>query len=178
MPTTPQLHVRELTEADIPLIAHYWTSASADYLRGMGADIAKVPAEADFINMLTHQHQLPIAEKRAYALIWGGDGVPVGHCNVNPISFGEEASMHLHFWQQAHRMRGLGTELVRQSLPLFFERLQLKRLICEPYAHNPAPNKTLAKLGFELERTYRTVPGSINFEQEVNRWVLSREALA
>lgn len=175
MTTSPNLNVRELTKADIPRIARYWTTASAEYLHSMGADIAKVPAATDFVAMLSHQHALPVAEKRAYVLIWEHNGLPIGHCNVNPLSFGEEASMHLHFWQAADRQRGMGTQLVAMCIPLFFEKLELKCLICEPYAHNAAPNKTLAKLGFEFERTYRTVPGSINFEQEVNRWVLTRK---
>ena len=40
------------------------------------------------------------------------------------------------------------------------------------YAENPGPNRTLAKLGFRLIKRYRTVPGIINFEQEVNRYVM------
>jgi hypothetical protein len=38
---------------------------------------------------------------------------------------------------------------------------------------NPAPHKALEKLGFEFEKEYITVPGSINFEQPVKRWGLS-----
>jgi hypothetical protein len=45
-------------------------------------------------------------------------------------------------------------------------------LYCEPYALNPAPNKTLEKLGFKFLKTYTTIPGWINFEQEVNLWEL------
>ena len=40
---------------------------------------------------------------------------------------------------------------------------------------NPAPNKTLARVGFEFVKEYVTVPGSINFEQPVNRWEMTRE---
>ena len=126
--------------------------------------------------MLASQLALPLEERRAYALIWLVDDVPVGYCNVNPMQFGAEANMHLHFWKAEHRKRGLGVPLVRLSLPWFFSRLQLQRLICEPYAHNPAPNKALERLGFAFERSYVTVPGSINTEQEVKRWVLTREA--
>ena len=50
-------------------------------------------------------------------------------------------------------------------------------LICEPYAHNQAPNGILPELGFTKVKTYRTIPGAINFEQQVNRWELKRENL-
>lgn len=38
-------------------------------------------------------------------------------------------------------------------------------------------NKTLVKLGFEFIRKYKTRPGWINFEQEVNRYELKKENL-
>ena len=175
-PTTPTLTVRELHPTDIPNIASYWVDSPPEHLLSMGVDLAKVPDREAFTGMLAHQLALPLQEKQAYALIWLVNGTPAGHCNVNPIQFGEEAKMHLHFWHAGHRQRGMGTALVRLSLPWFFRELALKRLICEPYAHNPAPNKTLARLGFAFERQYTTIPGSINTEQEVKRWVLTREA--
>jgi ribosomal-protein-alanine N-acetyltransferase len=170
----PKLNVREIQLGDIPLIADYWSTSDPDFLEGMGVDLAKLPSSEAFTQMLTHQIQLPITEKQSYALIWEIDGKPSGHSNVNQIRFGVEAFMHLHLWQGASRQRGLGEQLVRLSLPFYFERLQLLRLFCEPYALNPAPNKTLPKLGFELVKRYTTIPGSINTEQEVNRWVLKR----
>jgi len=103
------------------------------------------------------------------------DGVPIGHSNVNDVIYGQQATMHLHIWQSANRQKGIGSTLISKSLPFYFEQLQLKKLFCEPYALNPAPNKTLKKIGFELLKNYRTTPGGINFEQEVNRWVLTKE---
>ena len=37
-----------------------------------------------------------------------------------------------------------------------------------------APNRVLEKAGFEFVKTDRTVPGPINFEQDVNCWHMSR----
>jgi RimJ/RimL family protein N-acetyltransferase len=98
---------------------------------------------------------------------------PIGHCNVNKIIFGEEAYMHLHLWQNNTRQKGMGATLVKKSIPFFFKNLKLKRLYCEPYALNPAPNKTLEKIGFQLVKEYVTVPGYLNFEQPVKRWELT-----
>jgi RimJ/RimL family protein N-acetyltransferase len=64
------------------------------------------------------------------------------------------------------------------TLPYFFDSLQIKRLYSEPYALNEAPNKTLERAGFELEKEYITTPGSLNFEQPVKRWVMTKERFA
>lgn len=166
--------VREIRLEEISLIADYWEQASSEHLLGMGADPTKMPPRDHFLTMLSGQLALPYDQKAALALIWLLEGQPVGHCNVNQIEFGEQASMHLHLWKPISRHRGLGTELVRKSIPIFFEKLNLKHLLCEPYALNPAPNKTLPKVGFTFVKRYTTIPGSINFEQEVNQWKLEQ----
>ena len=173
--TVPSLSIRELTRSDIPRIADYWLHSSPEHLLGMGADPAKLPARAQFSQMLSRQIVSHYSRKQNYALIWLVEGIPTGHCNVNMLKFGEEAYMHLHIWEQGKRKQGMGADLVRLSLPWFFENLELQFLYSEPYAHNPAPNRTLEKVGFEYLKTYTTTPGSLNFEQEVKRWALSRE---
>lgn len=164
------LKVRPLVQEDIPFISNYWQTASADYLRGMGADIAKLPPAEEFELMLSYQLQLPVEEKKAFALIWEIEGKPSGHSNINEIEFGNQAKMHLHIWNYANRRKGVGTELVRMSIPFYFKNFELRKLVCEPYALNPGPNKLLEKVGFKFIRRYTTIPGSLNFEQEVNRW--------
>ena len=73
------------------------------------------------------------------------------------------------------RRAGLGTEFLRRSLGVFLRRFALRRLYCEPYAENPAPNRILVKAGFRFIRRYRTIPGLINSEQDVNRYVLETD---
>ncbi|PRY10957.1 RimJ/RimL family protein N-acetyltransferase [Pontibacter ummariensis] len=167
------LSVRELQEQDITPITRYWLSADSTYLKGMGADINKMPTEDEWAAMLLEQLRTPITEKKSYGIIWEVDGQAVGHSNVNKIVFGEEAYMHLHLWNAGTRKQGNGTALIKLTLPYFFHNLKLKTLYCEPYALNPAPNKTLEKVGFAFVDSYVTTPGWINFEQEVNLWKLS-----
>lgn len=167
----PLLTVREIRESDIELIADYWSKAAPEYLLKMGVDLKKMPARSDFLAMLSNQIKLDYEQKKSFALIWEVDGKPVGHSNVNPIEFGKHAFMHLHIWHPEFRGKGLGVHFVKLSVPLFFEKLKLHRLYSEPYALNPSPNKTLPKAGFKFVKSYITIPGSINFEQEVNRWV-------
>lgn len=169
----PALSVRELQENDISSIADYWLESPDDFLRNMGVDLEKLPPREGFENMLQKQIALPYYEKNSLCLIWEADGKAVGHCNTNPTVFGDEAYMHLHMWQSTQREKGLGTELLRKSVPYFFDKLELKTLYSQPYALNDAPNRVLEKLGFELVKEYTTVPGSINFEQPVKLWKMT-----
>lgn len=162
---------------DIGLLADYWTKSDKDFMVGMGVDLSKLPTVEEFSGMLSEQIVLPYTEKRSYGMIWQLDGKAIGHSNVNKIVFGKEAYMHLHLWQNATRKKGMGCELVKLTLPYFFKNLQLQTLYCEPYALNPAPNKTLPKVGFKFLRSYVTVPGMINFEQEVNLWQINATEL-
>jgi RimJ/RimL family protein N-acetyltransferase len=169
------LTVREIQAKDVEPLVNYWVSAEDIYLHGMGCDIKKMPTQKEFTEMLNLQLGSPIEQKKAYCIIWENDGVAVGHSNVNPVAFGEQATMHLHLWKTDSRKKGMGTEFVKRTLPLYFENLQLKKLICEPYALNPAPNKTLEKVGFTFIKEYITTPGFLNFEQPVKRWEMTRE---
>jgi RimJ/RimL family protein N-acetyltransferase len=169
------LSIREIQHSDIPAVVNYWTSASDAHLRGMGVDLEKMLTAEQFSQMLEKNINTPIEQRISCCVIWEADGKPVGHSNTNPTKFGEEAFMHLHLWNSDSRKKGLGTDLVRLSLSYYFGTLKLKRLFCEPYALNPAPNKTLEKVGFEFVKEYITTPGYLNFEQPVKRWLMSRE---
>lgn len=168
--------IREIQTSDIDAIIAYWVSADNPYLEGMGCDVTKMPTNLEWKQMLMQQISSPYEEKQAYCLIWLLDNKAIGHCNVNKIKYGAEAYMHLHLWDMCLRKKGLGTELVKRSLPYFQKNLKLNYLYCEPYAFNSAPNKALEKAGFTFVKKYRTIPGSINVEQEVNRWELNFNA--
>ena len=170
------LSVREISFDDIPTLANYWLNSDPDFMIGMGVDLTKLPEREVLEKMLSTQLSQDYTEKQSYALIWLIDQKPVGHCNVNKIEFGKSAFMHLHLWQSTNRQKGMGSALIKLSLPHFFEKLKLETICCEPYALNPAPNKTLAKLGFTFEKEYITTPGYLNFEQPVKCWSLSIKA--
>jgi RimJ/RimL family protein N-acetyltransferase len=169
------LSVREIQQTDIEPITQYWLTADPAFLTGMGVDLAKMPSKEEWITMLSQQLAQSYPEKKSYCTIWQVDNKAIGHCNVNKIKFGEEAYMHLHMWNTDFRKKGMGTELVKMSLPYFFENLELKKIYSEPYALNPAPNKTLEKAGFTFVKEFITIPGFLNFEQPVNLWELNYE---
>lgn len=167
------LIVREAYIKDTPLIVDYWMNSSDDHLVGMGVDLKKVPSKTKLKNALTQA----LISKKSYALIWEYNDEVIGHTNVNNIVVGKEAYMHIHLWENNLRKQGIGTHLIKKSLPLYFNHLKLETLYCEPFANNPAPNMVLEKIGFEFVKKYTTIPGSINFEQEVNLWKMTKSIL-
>ncbi len=169
------LTVRELQQEDIPLITDYWLHSGPELMKAMGVDLDKLPSEAFWHEMLNKQLVAPYEEKQAYCTIWEIDGEAIGHCNVNKIVWGKEAYMHLHLWRNGSRQKGMGTQLVKMSLPYFYRNLQLETVFCEPYALNPAPNKTLERVGFQFIKEYITIPGFLNFEQPVCLWEMTKE---
>jgi RimJ/RimL family protein N-acetyltransferase len=169
------LSVRTLRHSDIPLFLSYWFDSEPSFLTGMGLDISKLPSKDQFQNMLEKLLATPIEQRISYAVVWMKDGEPIGHSNTNPTTFGEEAKMHLHIWNAGERKKGIGKEFVKLSVAHYFDVLQLKTIWCEPYAHNPAPNKTMEKAGFEFIKEYVTIPGVFNFEQPVKQWRMTRQ---
>ena len=169
------LSAREIASSDIAHIASYWLSASDEYLIGMGADPSKMPTSTEWNDMLANQIATSYKEKNSFGTVWLDGEEPFGHCNINQIDFGNQASMHLHIWDSGNRKKGSGKKLVVESLKLFFEKFNLKKVICEPYSQNIAPHKTLEKLGFSFVKEYTTIPGSINFQQSVMQWEITLE---
>ncbi len=167
--------VRECIESDIEKIVNYFIQADADFLKGMGAEKSKLPKRERWVKNLHSELTKPHDEKEYYYIIWLLNKQPIGHSNVNHIKFGESATMHLHLWKGGTRKNGMGLKFLKLTIPFYFEKLELKKLVCEPYSENIAPNRTLRKLGFDLIRTYETIPGPINFQQTVNRYELTEK---
>ena len=169
------LSVREIRKEELKLVIDYFLKSSAKYLRGMGADNAKLPSRTKWLKELNLEFGKPANQKEYYYLIWLEDDKPIGHSNINHIDFGKTAKMHLHLWQSSNRMKGMGEVFIKKSIPFYFNGFNLQTLICEPYAYNPAPNKVLPKLGFEFVKQYETIPGASNYRQQVRRYILEKD---
>src|SRR5262245_22376359 len=157
------------------MLDHFYLGGET-FQRGMGIDPARMPPREEWLHAVLEDHERPDEKKTRVWLAWYCDGEAVGHSSVNCIRIGQDAFVHLHLWKSDRRRAGLGTEFVRRSVNYFFERLRLALIYSEPYAENPAPNRVFQKLGFTLAKRYRTTPGVICFEQEVNRWELQRNS--
>ena len=173
LPTTSMIAIRAFSSIrDYERVVDYFLTADEAFLRGMGVDLSKLPDRESWLRRLSADLERDDREKEACFLAWVFNGKSVGHSNINNIKFAEEAYLHLHLWRSDLRKAGLGTEFLRRSVETFMDRFMLKRLVCEPSAENPAPNRALVKAGFKFIRKYRTVPSPITSEQDVNRYEL------
>lgn len=163
---------------DYERVVDYFLTAEDSLLRGMGVERGNLPDREAWLLRLLPDLELADREKQAFFVAWIYKGDAVGHSNMNPIKFGDEANMHLHMWRSDLRHAGLGTIFLRKSVQVFFERFGLKKLICEPWAENPAPNQALLKVGFKFVRKSRNVPGLMQSELEANRYELTPGMLA
>jgi RimJ/RimL family protein N-acetyltransferase len=173
---TVDIAIRVMTEKDAAGVAHYFLNPDTDYWINMGIDPQKLPAKQQWINLLKQELQKSDTEKGLYYVIWLIDNKPIGHSNINNITYGMQANMHIHLWESNQRQKGIGVELIKQSIAHFFEKFQLQNLYCEPSTTNPAPNKVLHKLGFTFIETYIPNPtGWIHLPVEWNKYVLPRK---
>ena len=168
------LAVREMMGSEVDLVIDYFQSATPEHLEILGVDPTRLPPAENWRERMRRQCDLPIEQRSMVAVIWLSEDRPIGFSTSDKIQYGEQANMHLHVTEPERRQQGIGAECVRRSVDIYFERLKLKRLFCEPNAFNVAPNRTLQKAGFKYLKTCMTVPGPLNFHQAVNRWVIER----
>jgi [ribosomal protein S5]-alanine N-acetyltransferase len=150
----------------------YFLTADDALLFAMRIDRAKLPDRQAWLERILADQKNPDEKKARFYLAWLYSDRHVGHCSINDIKIGEDAIIHLHLYEPGLRKSGIGTEFFKRSLVFYFERFNFKKIICEPFCDNPAPNKLLIKQGFEFVKRYKTIPTPISFEQEVNRYEL------
>jgi RimJ/RimL family protein N-acetyltransferase len=166
--------VREMTAPEFDIVIDYFFGATPEFLETLGVDPTRLPAPDSWRERFQRDLARPIEQRASLAVIWLSDDRPIGFSNSDKIAYGEQAGMHLHVTDAGCRNQGHGAECVRRSGDIYFERLKLKRLFCEPNAFNVAPNRALQKAGFKYVKTHMTVPGPLNFHQAVTRWVMQR----
>ena len=168
------LTVREMMNSEADIIIEYFHNSTPEHLEILGVDPTRLLPPESWRERLQREPVLPIDQRATIRVIWLSDDRPIGFSTADKIRYGEQANMHLHVTDPERRQQGIGVECVRRSVDIYFERLKLKRLFCEPNAFNVAPNRTLQKAGFRYLKTHMTVPGPLNFHQAVTRWVIER----
>ncbi|MBR0855594.1 GNAT family N-acetyltransferase [Bradyrhizobium liaoningense] len=165
------LDVREMRLDETPLVIDYFHSSTPEHLEMLGVDPTRLPPREAWATIFNTLYGVEIEQRRGFFLIWLMDGDPIGFSSCDKIVFGAQANMHLHVTKPAERKRGIGTQCVRLSVEIYFQKLKIKQLFCEPNAFNVGPNRTLQRAGFKYVKTHMTVPGPLNFHQVVNRWL-------
>lgn len=170
------LVVREMAIDEVDLIIDYFHKSTPEHLDLLGVDPKLLPAPDHWRAWYTYEYSRPREERSTALVIWEMDGAPVGFSTANPITYGEEAYMHMHVVDPDKRRSGIASRCVRETVEFYFRSFALKRLFCRPNAFNVAPNRTLQAAGFKYLKTHMTIPGPINYEQAVTEWVLDRSS--
>jgi RimJ/RimL family protein N-acetyltransferase len=168
------LTVREMAVDEVGLIIDYFHQSTPEHLEILGVDPTRLPTPDRWRERWVAEYQKPAEDRATVLVVWELDGGPVGFSTADKIVYGEQANMHLHVIDARLRMSGIGSRCVPLSVELYFDRLKLKRLFCEPNAFNVAPNRLLQRAGFRYVKTHMTVPGSLNYRQAVTRWVFEK----
>jgi RimJ/RimL family protein N-acetyltransferase len=163
-----------MTLQETALIIEYFHDATPEHLEMLGVDPTRLPPALQWQRLYQQMFDQPVEQRGSLLVSWFCDDRFLGFSTADKIRVGQQANMHLHITDAAQRKQGIGVACVRQTVELYFQRLELKQLYCEPNAFNTAPNRALQKAGFKYVKTYMTVPGPLNFHQAVNRWMIDR----
>ena len=170
-----ELTVREMELPETELIVEYFLRRSTpEHLTRLGIDPALLETPAVWQKGFRREYELSLEERTSLFVIWLLNGAPVGFSSCDSIKLGESATMHIHVTEPERRRQGVGITCALRSVGIYFDRLKLKRLFCQPNAFNTAPNRMLQKAGFKYLETCMMKPGPINTYQAVTRWVVER----
>ena len=166
----PRLTVRPLAREDFDGFIAYFTRASKADAERMGLAIDRVPSPTQLRSDLEAMIATPVDRLQSFVLAWCLDGKTIGHSSLKDIVPRECGSMHLHMWRADLRGRGYGPRLFCLSALDFYQRFNLKRIICEPKADNPMANRLLQRIGFPLILTHVAAGSELAFICELNRY--------
>jgi RimJ/RimL family protein N-acetyltransferase len=169
-----ELSVQPMQEADVEPIVSYWTRMGSEDLERMGVDPARVPSAEALRASLAELCRTPEAALPTCYLIWRVDGAPVGYASLKDIRRGETGSIHLHIWDPEMRGKGYGRRLFARSALYFYERFALGRIVCEPKAGNPMPNRLLRRSGYALLGTRTGTSSELSRVCELNVYLIDR----
>jgi RimJ/RimL family protein N-acetyltransferase len=170
-----QLSVRPLAAGDLDAFVDYWTKLPQEEIERMGVAIERVPSPSRMRSELEIAIAAPINEVSSFVLVWCLDGKAIGHSSLKDIRRRDIGSIHLHMWRAYLRGRGYGSRLFCLAVLDFYERFGLKRMICEPKADNPMPNRMLQKIGFPLLLTRAGVSSELSTVCELNCYNIKRD---
>jgi RimJ/RimL family protein N-acetyltransferase len=171
---TRRLTVRPLASEDFDGYIAYFTRATKADAERMGLAIDRVPSAARMRSDLEVMMATPLDHLRTFVLAWYLNGETIGHSSLKDIVPGEFGSIHLHMWRADLRGKGYGPRLFCLSALDFYERFNLKRIICEPKADNPMANRMLKKIGFPLVLTHVAAGSELGVVCELNRYEILR----
>src|SRR5262249_36411907 len=148
-----ELSVRPLAAQDFDDFIKYWVGLSPAEIERLGVAIDRLPTPDRMRSDLEAMLGAPDEGVRSFVLAWCINGEAIGHSSLKDMVPGEFGSIHLHMWRADLRGKGHGAHLFCLAAVDFYKRFNLKRIICEPKADNPSPNRLLQRIGFPLVST-------------------------
>lgn len=132
--------LRNITEADIPLLLNYWFHSPSGFIEGMGVDFKKMPTESEmkqtYLNRLA---EMKInSEIKPAGVIITYDGKAIGMHSVVPFVEGDYGIFHAHIFNPDFRRKGLGMISYPKGCRLFMERFNLNKIIFKTPVQNTA----------------------------------------
>jgi RimJ/RimL family protein N-acetyltransferase len=173
MSLAAKLSVRPLGREDLDGFVAYFTDLNEEDCARMGIQIERIPSHAQLRAEVEAIIAFPTPQ--IFILSWCINGQVIGHSSLKDIIPGEFGTMHLHIWRTDLRGHGYGPRLFCLSAIDFYDRFNLKRIICEPKADNATPNRMLQKVGFPLVLTHVAASSELTPPCEVNRYEILRE---
>ena len=148
-----ELSVRPLAAQDFEGFINYWLGLSPAEIERLGVAVDCLPTADRMRSDLEAMLATPDEAVSNFVLAWCIDGQTIGHSSLKDIVPGESGSIHLHMWRADLRGKGHGADLFCLAAVEFYNRFNLKRIVCEPKADNPSPNRLLQRIGFPLVST-------------------------
>lgn len=169
---TPALHLRPLTEADIP--AWFARATDADSAALAGDPIPASIAEGE---AWLARHRQRFAEQTAlrWAIVPADARESAGTIGLALPTPGAATAALGFVIARAHWSRGLASEAASAVIAYAFETLGLAALEAEALRRNAASRRVLAKLGF---RHLRAVPPTPADPEEADLYVLAAHSRA
>jgi len=171
----PEFSIRPLATKDLDGFITYFTQPSKADAERMGLDINRVPPADQLRSDLNAMIGALPDRLSSFVHAWCIDGTAIGHSSLKDIVPGDFGSMHLHMWRADLRGKGYGPRFFCLSALDFYQRFNLKRIICEPKADNPMANRMLKRIGFPLILTHVAASSEISVICELNRYDILRD---
>src|SRR3954447_24011900 len=127
---TMALVVREMELAEVDLIIDYFHSATPEHLEVLGVDPTRLPSPDRWRERYAAEYARPHTKRSALLVLWELDGAPLGFSTADKIRVGQDANMHLHIVPPQLRRAGYGSECVRRTAAMYFDVLEIERLLC------------------------------------------------
>jgi len=169
---TPRLHLRPLTEQDIPA----WFARATD---AESADLAGDPIPASIAEgaawLARHRRHFELKAALRWSIIPGHDQDSAGTIGLTLPQPGAPTAALGFVIARAHWNRGLASEAARAVAAYAFGTLGLEALEAEALRRNAASRRVLAKLGF---RHLRALPPTPADPEEADLYLLSAHSFA